>query len=61
MPSSAGEIEKELKLALWRLGEENGHYQKPSETVVSLLHEPDVSPSEEMDRVPKEDLLSLQI
>ena len=42
MPSSAGEIEKELKLALGRLVEEKGHSQKPNETVFSLLHEPNV-------------------
>ena len=58
MPSSAGEIGKELKLALETLGEQNGHFQNPSETVVGPLHETDVYLPEEIERAPKEDLLS---
>jgi hypothetical protein len=57
MPSSAGEIGKELRLALETLGEQNGHFQTPSETVVGPLHEPDVYLPEEIERAPKEDLL----
>lgn len=58
MPSSAGEIEKELKLALESLGRKDGRSHNVSETVVSLLHEPHVHLPEEIERVPKEASLS---